>query len=55
LVDPSYHFPDPPLLMTLDNPWCKKLFIANWLASHPLWMSRLDHDPPAKFSSPQMW
>ncbi|KAF9230549.1 hypothetical protein BU15DRAFT_83492 [Melanogaster broomeanus] len=55
LVDPGYRFPDPPLLVTSDNPRRKKLFIANWLTSRPLWMSRVDHDPPAKFPSPQMW
>ncbi|KIJ21118.1 hypothetical protein PAXINDRAFT_6892 [Paxillus involutus ATCC 200175] len=55
LVDPGYRFPDPPLLVTSDNPQRKKLFIANWLTSRPLWMSHVDHDPPAKFPSPQMW
>ncbi|KIK77439.1 hypothetical protein PAXRUDRAFT_166835, partial [Paxillus rubicundulus Ve08.2h10] len=50
-----YHFPGPPLLVTSDNPWHKELFIAIWLTSCPLWMSHIDHDPSAKFPSPQMW
>lgn len=55
LVDRGYRFPDPPMLISSDNPSRKQIFLANWLAARPLWMSRVDHDPPTKFPSPQMW
>ncbi|OJA11302.1 hypothetical protein AZE42_09656 [Rhizopogon vesiculosus] len=48
-------FPEPALLITPTSPERKKLFVANWLAAWPLWISRVDHNPPEKFPSPQLW
>jgi hypothetical protein len=55
LVDRGYRFPEPALLITPSSPERKKLFIANWLAARPLWISRVDHNPPENFPSPQLW
>ncbi|KAH7904647.1 hypothetical protein BJ138DRAFT_1106643, partial [Hygrophoropsis aurantiaca] len=55
IVDRGYRFPEPLLLVTPAAPERKKLFVANWLAVWPLWISRVDHNPPAKFPSPQIW
>ncbi|KAG2060364.1 hypothetical protein BDR06DRAFT_1059410 [Suillus hirtellus] len=55
LVDLGYQFPEPALLITPSSPERKKLFIVNWLAAQPLWISHVDHDPLEKFPSPQLW
>ncbi|KAG1883232.1 hypothetical protein F4604DRAFT_1920416 [Suillus subluteus] len=55
LVDQGYRFPEPALLITPSSPERKKLFVANWLAARPLWISRVDHNPPERFPSPQLW
>lgn len=55
LVDRGYRFPEPALLVTPGSPERKKLFVANWLAARPLWISHVDHNPPDKFPSPQLW
>ncbi|KAG1747790.1 uncharacterized protein EDB91DRAFT_1048453, partial [Suillus paluster] len=44
LVDQGYRFPEPVLLITPTSPEQKKLFVANWLAARPLWISRVDHN-----------
>ena len=55
LVDPGYRVPEPALLISGQTPERRKLFMTNWLAIRPLWISRLGHDPPARFPSPQQW
>ncbi|KAG1874422.1 hypothetical protein F4604DRAFT_1925300 [Suillus subluteus] len=55
LVDQGYRFPEPALLITPSSPERKKLFVANWLAARPLWISRVDHNPPERFPLPQLW
>ena len=55
LVDQGYRVPEPALLISGQTPERRKLFMANWLTIRPLWISRLDHDPPAQFPSPQQW
>jgi hypothetical protein len=55
LVDRGYWFPNPVLLIAPSSLEWKKLFIANWLAARPLWISRVDHNPPENFPSPQIW
>ncbi|KIJ60415.1 hypothetical protein HYDPIDRAFT_170197 [Hydnomerulius pinastri MD-312] len=55
LVDHGYRFPEPPLLITCSEPTWKKIFLANWLAVRPMWMSQVDHNPPTSFPSPQLW
>ncbi|KAG1795442.1 uncharacterized protein HD556DRAFT_1235591 [Suillus plorans] len=30
-------------------------YIATWLACRPLWICRVDHDPPRNYPSPQLW
>ncbi|OJA12179.1 hypothetical protein AZE42_11275, partial [Rhizopogon vesiculosus] len=55
LVDRGYRFPEPVLLITPSSPERKKLFIVNWLAARPLWISCVDHNPPENFPSPQLW
>ena len=55
LVDPGYCVPELALLISGQTPEHRKLFMTNWLAIRPLWISRLGHDPPARFPSPQQW
>ena len=55
LVDPGYCIPEPALLISALSPERRQLVMTNWLAIRPLWISRLDHDPPARFLSPQQW
>ncbi|OAX32506.1 hypothetical protein K503DRAFT_805176 [Rhizopogon vinicolor AM-OR11-026] len=54
-IDRRYQFPEPALLITPTLLERKKLFIVNWLAARPLWISRVDHNPPERFPSPQLW
>ncbi|KAG1723253.1 uncharacterized protein EDB91DRAFT_1087878 [Suillus paluster] len=55
LVDQGYWFPEPALLITPMLLEQKKLFVANWLAARPLWISHVNHNPPEKFPPPQLW
>ena len=55
LVDPGYRVPEPALLISGQSPERRQRFMTNWLAIRPLWISRLDHDPPPRFPSPQQW
>lgn len=55
LIDQGYRFPEPALLITPSSPEGKKLFVVNWLAARPLWISHVDHNPPERFPSPQLW
>jgi hypothetical protein len=54
-VDRQYRFPEPPILLTLSTPERRKLFCANWLAARPLWISRIEHNPPPQLPTPQIW
>ena len=36
MVDPSYHVPEPALLISGQTSECHQLFMTNWLAIHPL-------------------
>ncbi|KAF8123522.1 hypothetical protein EV363DRAFT_1179741, partial [Boletus edulis] len=33
----------------------RQLYLTNWLAVRPFWITRLDHSPPPQFPSPQLW
>ena len=55
IVDPGYRVPELVLLISSQSPECHQLFLMNWLAIRPVWFSRLDHDPPAQFPTPQQW
>ena len=55
LVDHGYRVPEPALLITGQSLERRKLFMTNWLAVRHLWISRLDHNPPHRFPSPQLW
>ena len=50
MVDLGYHVPEPAQFLLSPSPSNiikhHKNFMMNWLAIHPLWISRLDHDPP---------
>ncbi|KIK13792.1 hypothetical protein PISMIDRAFT_75437, partial [Pisolithus microcarpus 441] len=50
-----YHFPKPTLFANVASLQHKKTYLLNWLATRPLWISRVDVCPPSKFPSPQMW
>lgn len=45
-VNQGYCIPEPALLVLGQTLECCQLFMTNWLAICPLWISRLDHDPP---------
>jgi len=47
MVNQSYCVPEPATLIFDQTPECHQLFMMNWLAICPLWISQLDHDPPA--------
>ena len=55
LVDRGYRMPEPAALVSGQTPEHHQLFMMNWLAIRPLWISWLDHDPPAQFPIPQLW
>lgn len=55
VVDRGYRVPEPALLITGQTPERRQHFMTNWLAVRHLWISRLDHDPPAQFPSLQLW
>ena len=52
---PGYRVPEPALFLSTLSPERRKTFMTNWLAIRPLWISRLDHNPPAQFPVPQHW
>ena len=55
LDDQGYRIPEPALIISALSPERHQLFMTNWLAIRPLWISQLDHNPPARFLSPQQW
>ncbi|KIK73403.1 hypothetical protein PAXRUDRAFT_20893 [Paxillus rubicundulus Ve08.2h10] len=55
LVDTSYRFPEPAIIVAPVLPERRKLYCANWLAARPLWISRIDHHPPSPLPVPQTW
>ena len=55
IVDWGYCVPELMLLVSRQTPQHHQLFMTNWLAIHPFWISQLNHDPPAQFPSPQQW
>ena len=55
LVDPSYHFPKPMILVNVLTPVRKKTYLLNWLSACPLWINQVNICPLTKFLSPQMW
>ncbi|KAG1776276.1 hypothetical protein EV702DRAFT_971524 [Suillus placidus] len=54
-IDRGYRFPEPALLLSPKLPGCLQGYIATWLACRPLWIGRVDHDPPCNYPSPQLW
>jgi len=55
MVDWGYRVPEPAILVSSQTPEHHQLFMTNWLAIRPLWISQLDHAPPARFPAPQLW
>ena len=55
LVDRGYCMPEPAALVSGQTPEHRQLFMMNWLVIRPLWISQLDHNPPAQFPIPQLW
>ncbi|KAF8835068.1 hypothetical protein BDN67DRAFT_1015887 [Paxillus ammoniavirescens] len=55
LVNTSYCFPEPALIVVPVLPEQRKLYCANWLATRPLWISCIDHHPPSPLPIPQTW
>ncbi|KAG2109832.1 uncharacterized protein F5147DRAFT_575206 [Suillus discolor] len=55
IIDRGYRFPEPALLIGPKLPECLQLYLANWLASHALWIGRVNHDPPRTYPTPQLW
>ncbi|KAH0831330.1 hypothetical protein J3R83DRAFT_13979 [Lanmaoa asiatica] len=55
MVDRGYRVPEPAILISGQTPERRQLFMTNWLAIRPLWISRLDHDPPVQFPTSQLW
>ena len=55
IVDPGYQVPELALLVSSQSPKRCQLFLTNWLAIRLVWFSRLDHDPPTQFPTPQQW
>ncbi|KAG1838529.1 hypothetical protein DFJ58DRAFT_846030 [Suillus subalutaceus] len=54
-IDRGYRFPEPALLLGPRLPERLQGYIATWLACRPLWIGRVDHDPPHNYPSPQLW
>ncbi|KAG1849434.1 hypothetical protein DFJ58DRAFT_729522 [Suillus subalutaceus] len=48
-------FPKPALLLGPKLPEHLQLYLANWLAARPLWIGRVDHNPPRTYPTPQLW
>ncbi|KAG1738079.1 uncharacterized protein EDB91DRAFT_1054753 [Suillus paluster] len=55
LIDRGYRFPEPGLLVSPKLPERLQGYIATWLACRPLWIGRVDHNPPHNYPSPQLW
>ena len=55
VIDRGYRFPEPALLLGPKLPERLQLYLANWLAARPLWIGRVDHDPPRAYPAPQLW
>ncbi|KAG1819998.1 hypothetical protein EV424DRAFT_1323178 [Suillus variegatus] len=55
VIDRGYRFPEPALLLGPKLPERLQLYLANWLAARPLWIGRVDHDPPRTYPTPQLW
>ncbi|KAG1882378.1 hypothetical protein F4604DRAFT_1577378 [Suillus subluteus] len=55
LIDQGYRFPEPGLLVGPKLPERLQGYIATWLACRPLWIGRVDHNPPHNYPSPQLW
>src|SRR5437588_3961883 len=55
VIDRGYRFPEPALLLGPKLPERLQLYLANWLATRPLWIGRVDHDPPRTYPTPQLW
>ncbi|KAG1894604.1 uncharacterized protein F5891DRAFT_961290 [Suillus fuscotomentosus] len=54
-IDRGYRFPEPALLLGPKLLERLQGYIATWLACRPLWIGRVDHDPPCNYPSPQLW
>ncbi|KAG1900862.1 uncharacterized protein F5891DRAFT_951625 [Suillus fuscotomentosus] len=54
-IDRGYRFPEPALLLGPKLLERLQGYIATWLACRPLWIGRVDHDPPHNYPSPQLW
>jgi hypothetical protein len=55
ILDRGYRFPEPALLLGPKLPERLQAYLANWLACRPLWIGRVDHDPPRTYPTPQLW
>lgn len=55
LADTGYRVPEPAIIISGQTSERRQLFLTNWLTIRPLWISRLEHNPPAQFPSPQLW
>ncbi|KAF9224594.1 hypothetical protein BS17DRAFT_766582 [Gyrodon lividus] len=55
LLAHGYCSPDPALLLTPQSPGHRRIYMANWLAICPLWISHVNHNPLSKFLAPQLW
>ncbi|KAG1725967.1 hypothetical protein EDB19DRAFT_1914818 [Suillus lakei] len=55
VIDQGYRSPEPALLLGPKLPERLQLYLANWLAARPLWIGRVDHDPPRTYPTPQLW
>ncbi|KAG0703203.1 hypothetical protein DFH29DRAFT_998656 [Suillus ampliporus] len=55
VIDRGYRFPEPALLLGPKLPERLQLYLANWLTARPLWIGRVDHDPPRTYPTPQLW
>ncbi|KAG1770125.1 hypothetical protein EV702DRAFT_948191, partial [Suillus placidus] len=51
----GYRFPEPALLLGPKLLERFQGYIATWLACRPLWIGRVDHNPPRNYPSPQLW
>ncbi|KAG1841752.1 hypothetical protein F4604DRAFT_1503215, partial [Suillus subluteus] len=51
----GYRFPEPGLLFGPKLLEHLQGYIATWLACHPIWIGRVDHNPPHNYPSPQLW
>ncbi|KAG2101585.1 uncharacterized protein F5147DRAFT_581421 [Suillus discolor] len=54
-IDRGYRFPEPALLLGPKLLEHLQGYIATWLTCRPLWIARVDHDPPCNYPLPQLW